>query len=499
MEIAEHAYVLYDRGGGIRLASDRLASLFDFSQREVDTLRDFRVFSQLLARRLANGLQHLRPPWVLWQAGIDLGREQLELAENERIVERTVRPVINRSGQVTGWAERYRDSTSERELPARLLQTDKLAVLGQMVAGITHELNNPLTTIMGYSHLLLERPLDPKSLADVHRICQESERAARIVRNLLMLARDAKLERSPVNLNEIIDRTLRLCAYDLQRAGIQVEADLDPHLPNSFANPIQLQQVVLNLIVNSQQAIAEAGRPGRIVLRTRHGADYVFLRVEDNGPGIAPELQSRIFEPFFTTKPVGVGTGLGLSIVTGILRQHGAEIQLTDTSGKGSVFTITLPLAPTPPEPLLAKTAETGVAALGRRILVVEAELGVGRLIVDALTEIGHQVEMADSGEGALDRVRQSHYDLIIADWKMPGLDGPGLYHALGEAGAARRERLLLISSDPTLCYTSDFLRETGLVCLAKPFQLSELKSAVANLLAKQAAGNRTHSAVEGL
>ncbi|HVB34610.1 MAG TPA: ATP-binding protein [Patescibacteria group bacterium] len=497
LEIAENAFVVYDSVGGIRLTSERLGPLLQLSKREQSSLRDFHGFSQVLARRLANGQQPLRPPWLLWQPGNGACREQLEFGDGELIVERTARPVVGESGQVTGWVERYRDYTSERELPARLLQTDKLAVLGQMVAGITHELNNPLTTIMGYGHLLLERPLDEKSLTDVHRICQEAERAARIVRNLLMLAREAKLERSSVNLNEIVDRTLRLCSYDMRRAGIQVEAELDPHLPNTSANPVQLQQVVLNLLVNSQQAIAEAGRAGRIALRTRHGASHVFLQIEDNGPGIAPYLQSRIFEPFFTTKPVGVGTGLGLSIIAGILRQHGAEIHLTRTSGEGTMFTVSLPVAQLQSEASGDKTA--GSRPAGGRILVVEAELGVGRLIVEALTEIGHQVDLVGEERDAIERVKQGQYDLIICDWKMRGPNGLELYRALGDSGGLRRERLLLISSDPTLRDSLEFLRESNLVCLAKPFLLIELKAAVAKMLAEQAAAEpgQSHPAVE--
>jgi len=492
LEIAENAFVLYDKVGRIRLISERLGPLLQLSNGEQDSLRDFAGFSRMLVRRLAIGHQVLCPPWLLWQPRNGAGREQLEWSDGERVVERTARPVVDESGEVTGWVERYRDYTSQRELPARLLQTDKLAALGQMVVGITHELNNPLTAIMGYGHLLLERPLDAKSLADMNRICQEAERAARIVRNLLMLARDAKLERSPVNLNEVIDQTLRLCAYDMQRAGIRVEAELDPQLPDTLANPVQLQQVVLNLLVNSRQAISEAGRAGHIVLRTRRNADHVFLDIEDNGPGIPSDLDARIFEPFFTTKPVGVGTGLGLSIVSGILRQHGAEIRLTSTSQEGTTFTVLLPLAQVECELPQNKTNQTGLPANGCRILVVESEPGVGRVIVDALTGIGHRVELANDGNHALERVRQEEYDLVICDGKMHGRNVPELCRALGEAGSLRRQCLLIIGSDPrgsgpTPGDSSEILPESELACLAKPFLLSELKEVVAKLLAKQA------------
>ncbi len=387
--------------------------------------------------------------------------------------------------------ERYRDYSFDRDLPARLLQTDKLAALGQMVAGIAHELNNPLTTIMGYGHLLLERQLDAKALAEAHRICQEAERAARVVRSLLMLARESKLERTVVHLNEIVERTLRLCSYDLQRSGISVDLDLDPQLPPTLANPVQMQQVVLNLVVNSQQAIGESGNPGRIVLRTRHGAERIFLHVEDNGPGIPPDLHERIFDPFFTTKPVGVGTGLGLSIVNGILRQHGGEIQVSSMPGAGASFTASFPLSNGRSE-LAHRKSGPNDRAPSSRILVAEDEPGVAQLILDVLNGEGHQVDLATDGEEALERVKAAQYDLVICDWRMRNLDGPELYRSLGNGNGNghARERLLLITSDPTICSSSEFLRETRPACLTKPFLLPELKSSVAALLLKRKPGN---------
>lgn len=365
LEASDDAFVIYDASGAIRQVSTRLKKLLDLSETEWDNLQDFPSLARLLSARIADGYRSFRPPWLLWQPGNGLGCEQIELSSVGRTLVRTVRPILADSAQPSGWVERYRESLSGRDLPARLLQTDKLAALGQMVAGIAHELNNPLTTVMGYSHLLLDRQLDGRTLADVGRICQEAERAARVVRSLLTFAREAKLDRSPVQLNEIVERTLRLCAYDLRRANITVETDLASQLPPTLANPIQLQQVVFNLLVNSQQAIAETGRPGRIVLRTRHGAGRVFLHVEDDGPGIPSDLQPRIFEPFFTTKPVGVGTGLGLSIISGILRQHGGEIRVSSVPGAGAAFAVSLPPVQALPKPVKCLQSQASLLISG--------------------------------------------------------------------------------------------------------------------------------------
>ncbi|HEV2387182.1 MAG TPA: ATP-binding protein [Candidatus Acidoferrales bacterium] len=493
-EVSESALVTYDHSGRIRAANARLRQLLELGDAEWASLSDFPSFSKVFASRLATGQPSLRPPWLLCERGNGAVREQWRLAGGTRVIERLARPLGGDSEASLGWVERYRDLTAERELPARLLQTYKLAALGQMTAGITHELNNPLTTITGYGQLLLEQPLGPKALADVRRICQEGERAGRIVRSLLMMAREAKVERSPVNLNELVERILRLCGYDLKHTGISVVTDLDPELPGTLANPVQLQQVVLNLVLNSQQAIAEGGRPGRLSLRTRHTPASVLLEVEDDGPGIPVELHSRIFEPFFTTKPVGVGTGLGLSIASGILQQHGGEIRVSSEPGAGATFVVELPLVrEQPSEPARREVDGSRQAIPGSRILVIEEEGGVGQLIADALGGEGHRVQLVTEPADALAHLESGSFDLLISDLKFSAPGFMALHRALATSEAVRSGRLLLLGSDPIGSGAFDFRPEGHYQSLAKPFLLAELKAAVACLLAanEQPAGQR--------
>lgn len=497
LDISGNAYVIYDIAGGVRLASRRMRQLLDLEEAEWRGLRDFASVARAVALRLANPHYQLDPPWVLGRPENGAPCERLEMAHAGRVLERTARPLGDDSGRATGWVERYRDYRFDHQLSARLLQTDKLAALGQMVTGIAHELNNPLTTIMGYGHLLLERGLDPKSLADTHHICQEADRAARVVRSLLMLAREAKLECTLTHLNEIVERTLRLCSYDLQRVGIVTQLDLDPQLPAVFANPVQLQQALLNLVVNSQQAISESGRPGRIVVRTRQGAGRIFLHVEDDGPGIPPRLQDRIFDPFFTTKPVGVGTGLGLSIVNGIFRQHGGNVRVASMPGAGTSFTLSLPQAKERPESPFSPPAEPDRVP-SSRILVAEDEPGVAQLIRDVLTAEGHRVELATDGQQTLRRVRESEYDLVICDWFLRNLDGAALCRSLGNGNGREHTRLLLVSSDPAVFSSLEFLREKRPAFLAKPFLLTELKTSVARLLLDPNRRNPAGVAIDG-
>jgi two-component system NtrC family sensor kinase len=227
-----------------------------------------------------------------------------------------------------------------------------MAALGQLVSGIAHELNNPLTSIQGYAQLLVSRRSPSDRIADARRISQEAARAGRIVKNLLLFSREAKPERRAVNLNEVIERTVALRAYELKIENIAVELTFDATLPRALADAAQLQQVVLNLIVNAEQAIqmgrSQGGTHGRIRIRTRRlSGDRIGMDIFDDGPGISPDIVSRVFDPFFTTKPVGVGTGLGLSIVYGIVQEHGGEVGVESQPGHGAKLTIELPVLST--------------------------------------------------------------------------------------------------------------------------------------------------------
>lgn len=378
--LTDDGFVVYDDSGSLREANKRVRSLLQLSDTEWAGVHDFPALARLLSARLANDQQAILPPWEVWRRGNDLAREQLELADGAQTLERIVLPVRGNGENPAGWVECYRNSPREREFPAYLSQIDKLASLGTMVASIAHELNNPLTSVMGYSQILLDRSLDRQALIAVQNICREAERAEKFVLSLLHFSREARLERTPVNLNEIVERTLRLCLYDLQHAGITVSLDLDPLLPSLHANSVQLQQVVLNLLVNGQQAITESGRPGRILLQTSHTAEHVLLRVEDNGPGIPREIRPRIFEPFFTTKGVDAGTGLGLFIVAGIVRSHNGEIHVGSSPCTGAKFVIELPVAQVPqsrgPGAPSLKTSSTDFST---QCVMQDPQAGLGR------------------------------------------------------------------------------------------------------------------------
>ena len=491
LESVQAGVILLDSRGRVRASNDRFAQFFGTDARKLKTMEGFAELDGLLAGRFSNP-EAFSKHWKSFADGQGTpAHDELEMTRPvRRVLERFSRPVLGVEGRAVGWLELYYDVTGERPVQSKKLQTEKMAALGQLVSGIAHELNNPLTAIMGYGQLLLGHGLPPPQLSEAKKIYQEAERARRIVKNLLYFARENKPERTRVDLNEIVERTLALRSYELKVEKILVECDLDPDLPETLADPYQLQQVILNLLVNAEQALLEGRGYGQVRIRTRHTAsDRISLEISDDGPGIPLEIAWRIFDPFFTTKPSGVGTGLGLSIVYGIVKQHGGEVMFESHPKAGARFIVELPVtavpvvkeAATPPgDP--PPDGECSAVPPGR-ILVVEDEATVRQLIVDVLGEEGHRVEAVRDSQEGLTRVSRNRYDLVICDLRMPRLDGPAFFDALVRAGSPLAERIIFITGDTLGPRTLEFLESHRVPYLAKPFLVEELKIAVNRLL----------------
>jgi two-component system NtrC family sensor kinase len=237
------------------------------------------------------------------------------------------------------------DVTDSSMLRAKLLHAEKMAAVGQLVSGVAHEVNNPLTAILGFTDLLMENPELPESARrDLRVILQEAQRTKQIVQNLLSFARQVPPQRQPVQLNSILQRTVHLRSYDFISHGIQVIEHLDESLPHVIGDSHQLQQVFLNILNNAYDAVRETTRPARIEITSARAQGFVEISFRDNGPGIPdPGI---IFDPFFTTKDVGKGTGLGLSICYGIVHEHGGEILChNNPDSEGATFIVRLPVA----------------------------------------------------------------------------------------------------------------------------------------------------------
>jgi PAS domain S-box-containing protein len=384
-------------------------------------------------------------------------------------------------------SERKKLDDQSRDLYQQLLQAEKMAALGQTISGVAHELNNPLATILSWAERLAERSLDGSSRKGVEVILAESERAARIVRNLLTFARKRQSTRSMIELNHVVRETLSLRAYEQRLTNIDLVTALAAGLPQVFADAHQIQQVLLNLVINAEQAMISANGRGSLVVRTWHDADRdaVVLEVTDDGPGVSADMRGKIFDPFFTTKEVGKGTGLGLTVAYAIVQEHGGRIRVEERS-QGAAFLVELPVSDvgvTRKAPR-AQGAPSMEAVQGAAVLLVEDERALAAAVSEALTDAGLKVDYAGDGEEALARVRQKDYDAVICDLKMPRVDGMMLYRAMAAATPALARRVIFVTGDVAGTDAERFLEETGCRWLAKPFRLGDLLRAVRDTLA---------------
>ena len=384
--------------------------------------------------------------------------------------------------------ERKRLEDQARDLYHQLLQAEKLAALGQTISGVAHELNNPLATILTWAERLAQRPADDQTRRGLAAILAESERAARIVRNLLTFARKRHTTRAMVDMNQVIRETLALRSYEQRLSNINIIDALASGLPQVFADPHQMQQVLLNLVINAEQAMIGAHGRGTLILRTWHDPERgaVVLEVNDDGPGVPDEVQAKIFDPFFTTKEVGKGTGLGLTVAYAIIQEHGGRLTVKSQPVGGASFFVELPLsdaglppAPKPPERMFAPPA----SAAGATILVVEDEAALGAAVAEALADAGFIVDRANDGLEALERVGERPYDLIVCDLKMPRLDGPSFFRELEKRNAPLARRILFVTGDVAGTEAERFLEESGCQWLAKPFRLKDLLRSASDLI----------------
>jgi two-component system NtrC family sensor kinase len=340
---------------------------------------------------------------------------------------------------------------AEREIARqrdRLYQSEKMSALGSLLAGVAHELNNPLSIVVGQA-LMLEEDGSGELAQRAVRIRTAAERCGRIVKSFLAMARQRGPEKKPVELNQIVRAGLELVAYGIRSAGISVTLDLGEDLPTFSADPDQIGQLVTNLLLNAQQALKDTPQPRRLGIRTRYKStqSQVRLIISDNGPGIPAELRSRVFEPFFTTKPVGGGTGIGLSICHAFVSAHGGSIDADETPGGGATFTIRLPVvAAEPPHPAARVAGLPEIAR--RRALVIDDEPDLAELIGEMLTREGFAVEVATSGEEALAELSRRSYDLVLSDVRMPDLDGPALLRKLQSDWPMLADRLIFVTGD---------------------------------------------------
>ena len=368
-----------------------------------------------------------------------------------------------------------------------LHQAEKLTALGSLLAGVSHELNNPLTIVTAQASLLEELAFGTPMAARAEKVRRAAERCSKIVQTFLAMARQREPERTIVQAADVVRAALDLTEYSLRTAGIEVSLEIEPGLPPLNADADQLHQVFVNLIVNAQQALQEKAGERRLSLRVASagGGRSLAIEVEDNGPGVPPEIRRRVFEPFFTTKPEGVGTGVGLSFSLGLVEAHGGRLELVDTPTGGACFRVLLDAATgtaAQVEPAAAAQAAEGKG----RALVVDDEPDLAEVLEILTARAGYSVDVAVNGREAVERLARSDYDVILSDLRMPELDGPGLYAWLEREKPHLLTRIAFVTGDTLGDAAARFLKRCERPVLEKPFSGRKVRALLETLALRE-------------
>ena len=470
---------VYDERGVILRANKAVQTLLGLPLRQIvgrnrrEVLQSLPEYLELqIEKRLEDGSPQL-----------DRRTREFRCCIPERIFVETNFALLDNSSEDQGGGRRVcilQDVTEQRLLQEQIIQTEKLAALGEMLSGVAHELNNPLATVVGYAQLLETDDSLPAQLKrQVHAVHHEGQRASQIVQSLLSFSRRATPEKNSVDLNEVVHSVLEMRAFQLKNDQVDVRAECAGELPLVWGEMAGLQQVLLNIVNNALQAISTSGQGNEILIRTEAiqvaGQSLVRLIVRDNGPGISPEYLRRIFDPFFTTKAAGEGTGLGMSLAHRTISHHGGTIRAESRLGQGATFIVELPAAGT--GALTSSSIETTLQSTPQaHVLVIDDEEPIVLLITEILAEDGHRVTQAYNGAQALDWLSKEEFDLIISDVRMPAVGGPTFFEILQTTRPDLLERVIFVTGDTVSASTRSFLEKTGRPVLAKPFEPERLR-----------------------
>lgn len=393
--------------------------------------------------------------------------------------------IVSHTYDLTDRIEMQQELERQRET---LHQNEKMSALGGLLAGVAHELNNPLSVVLGLSLMLKETVVDPSVADRADRICRAAERCARIVKTFLAMARQQPARSSNVAIDEVVSAAVEVAGYAIRSSDIDLVLRLQPGLPPIWADPDQLSQVLINLLVNAEQALHDWDGRRRITVSTKRRVrtGSIVIKVADTGPGIAREILPRIFEPFFTTKDVGAGTGIGLSFCHRIVQAHGGTIKVETSEAGGSTFIVSLPTSSRLEAPAQA-AQPTPVASTGLACLVVDDEKEVGDMIADVLTRDGFEVTVARSGQDALAQLQKRAFSLILSDLKMPNMDGRRLFRHISDAHPDALDRLAFLTGDTISPDARSFLSATKRPYIEKPVKPVDLR-AFASRIARRSA-----------
>lgn len=400
-------------------------------------------------------------------------------------------PILNEYDDVTKCVLSIRDLTEKVDVEAKLKRMQqelnlnrRLVAIGQVAAGMTHEINNPLTGVIAFSQMLMQKDIPENMKEAVEVIYDGASRVVGIVERLRNFARRDRPDKESADLNAIISNTLAMRSYETRSNGIEVTTNLAEDLPETMANVGQLQQVLLNIIINAEQAMAANSKQKQLTITTEQIADNIRVSISDNGPGIPAEIIDKLFDPFFTTKDNSSGMGLGLNISNSIITEHGGAIRIESEPSSGSTFIIELPIVAETGErkPSNPTDSEQEIPG-GATILVVDDEPHICRALDRLLTEKGHQVETTSSPLKALEMLDKTKYDLILLDLRMPDMSGIEFYDRIKAISPRLQQKVICVTGDVVSTQNEAFLHETGIPCVAKPFGVNELMKQIKHVL----------------
>ena len=400
-------------------------------------------------------------------------------------------PLYDQNGEIIGVVSSGQDVTESRRIEQQLVQKEKLAAMGQMMVGAAHELNNPLTAILGVADLLRERAEEDATRRQVDLVLKQARRAATIVQNLLTFSRPVALGRTKVFVGDIVQEVLEHEKAAFDQKKIRVTFQSSDHLPSVEGDRKLLKEVFVNIVANAEQAISAVRDHGTLSVKLSVDGAYLRVSFTDDGVGISPETVGKIFDPFFTTKRPGGSSGLGLAICLAVVKEHGGRIETESEFGSGATFHILLPI--TPPAlsapPSSTKPTPAGVGALaGHRVVLIDDEESIREIVQEGLLARGMQVEAFGSSEAALAHLATSACDIVLCDFNLPGMNGEQLFERLRVELSDRMPRFVFMTGDLFDPTAVERYRRAGVAILQKPFHVAALADLLADALKSQPA-----------
>lgn len=374
------------------------------------------------------------------------------------------------------------DISEIKHLESQILQSEKLSAVGQLVSGVAHELNNPLSSIIGLAKLLAQDVGVKKFRDDLEIIYKEGYRCHKIVDNLLTFARKHTPEKIWTDIHDVIISVLELRSFQFRKDEIHIQKKFSSKIPKLYIDFHQFQQVFLNLITNAHQALLAKSDNRKITLSTKIQDEKVHISISDNGSGIPTSIFSKIFDPFFTTKDQGQGTGLGLSICYGIIDNHEGVITVENLPNSGACFNIELPVSKNLPEKQTRPSCKKSIKVNEKHILVIDDEQTIIELLQRFLTREGHRVDVAKNGAIALKKMKENDYEIIISDLRMPGITGKTIFDVLGKIAPKLQQRMIFTTGDSDSDDAFEFLNTNNCRYINKPFTFEELQKAISEV-----------------